>query len=1219
MPSDADDPQLDLTSTQHIHVSQDVHNLGGHSVNVGVGDVHVFGDHVPVYLLENHRAARDPGSAFLRAVASRMLNARYAVVGFTGRARELGRLREWRDGEPLLAVRWLHGDGGQGKSRLAAELAAESAAAGWRVLTAVHGPNAVLQPPEGPDLRLDGCTGVLLLVDYANEWPSSHLEYLLTDRVLHQVGVRTRVVLLARSHGEWQGLAGWLEGIGAEFSVQRLEPLSDAAAPGSRREMFAAARTAFADRYGLADAHVLEPPSDLGLPEFGLTLAVHMAALVAVDASARGAPPPYGAAMADLTRYLLNREYQHWEQQYGDPGHELNPERRAYFTPASVMNRVVFTAALTGPSAEKSGGAVLARQALPIAVPRLLADHAVCYPRADPGLDTVLEPLYPDRLTEDFLALTLPGHGIDYPEYEWAAKAAVDVLLPLDGGGAEDGGGGGGGDAPSWTPRALVFLAAAAARWPHVGSRVLYPWAVLQPERFLLGGSAALSALAAIGRDQGPGLEPELYAALAGVHRVLPPGRHTDLDSGAADVTDRLTGHLLAGRLSREARVDWLCDCGIRLGHAGRHAEAADRFAQAEPIARERARRPRPDRRGRLAFVLCHLGSARHEAGAGEAAVAPLEESVLLYRRLAAEAPADYLADLAMAASNLSGVLNRLGRNAPALAAVHEAVSSLRALPAGHGGARRPLLAAALGNRSVIEFELGRPAQALESAGAAVTLLRELAAENRPEHLPRLAAALNGLGNAFDRTGRHREGLAPTQEAEGILRRLAAANPAAYRSFWATSLSNLGMRLASLGDGAAARGLFEEAVSAGRLMAEANPAAYTPDLARYLANLGVCLQQLGQLDRALAVLRDAVETYERLFDSAPEAHLPKLAGALNNLGTLLLKMGRAHQAAVMLGRSVDLLRGLRAYDPAVQRQLFALALHNLADALVELGRPEEAAALAREALEAGPDPQDADAAARLPGSAMALLSLADTLAGQDRDDEAAHASGRAVEILRDLVRGNRGHAAHLAIALHNHGIHLACVDRTGDALRALRESVALLRPLAEAGPAAHAEDLGVGLYVLGCVLSQEGDREAAAEAVAVLEDAAAVFGLAAGLRTTTAPLRCAVKLNEICDELFELGGFPRALELAEASAARFRALAAADPGRYQASLGLVLSCLCRRVYNDSRMADSKAIGMQALAILRGLGDDQRAEGEQELREAERSIEALGDFDNPWAR
>ncbi|WP_051450307.1 tetratricopeptide repeat protein [Actinospica robiniae] len=1212
---DEQDPPIDLTATRHISVTQHVYSTGGHSLQVGVGNIHVFSDLVPVYWLEGWRRPRDPGTTFFRAVASRMLNARYAVVGFTGRSSELQQLREWRDGEPRLSVRWLHGEGGQGKSRLSAELAAESSAAGWKVLTAVQGPH--MRPPEeATDLRLDGCAGVLLLVDYANEWPSSHLKHLLNDTVLRQVGVRTRVVLLARSHGDWQGIESQVEELGGAFSVQRLGPLAQgpaAGAPDPRQEMFVAARTAFAAKYELADAHTLEPPSDLGLPEFGLTLAVHMAALVAVDAAARGASAPRGAAMADLTRYLLRREYKHWEQQYGDPVHELNPQQRTYFTPAPVMNRVVFTAALTGPADRRQAAAVLAKQALPLAAPQLLDDHAVCYPSAEPGLETFLEPLYPDRLTEDFLALTLTGDGVAYPEYAWAAKAAVDVLLPLDGTDA--------GDAPAWTARALVFLAAAASRWPGVGPKVLYPWAVLQPRRFLSGGSAALSALAAIGRDgdRATPLTPELFAALASVHQALPAGRHTDLDSGAAEVTDRLAGHHLAGRLSDEDRVEWLCDSGIRLGHAGRPALAAERFAQAVPIARARAGRLRPERRASLAFVLCHLGSALHEAGGGEAAVAPLAESVRLYRELAAAKPAQYLADLAMASSNLSGVLNRLGRNVQALAAADEAASSLRALPAVAAGAHRALLAAALGNRSVIEFEAGHPAASLASAGQAAAILRELAAENPAEHLPWLAAALNGLGNAFERIGRQHEALAPTREAEELLRSLAAQNPTAYRALWAISLSNLGLRLANLGEAAEALGLFEDAVAAGRRLAEANPAAYTADLARYLTNLGTCLQQLGRRDRAHAALDGAVEMYERLFAHAPAAHLSQLAGALNNLGALELKMGRACQSVQTQTRSADLLRGLRAENPGAHQQLFVLALHNLADALAASGKTEQAEAVAREALKAGPDPRDADAAARLPGSAMALLSLAETLSKRGRDREAAEASGRAVEILRGLARDNQGHAPHLAAALHNHGIHLACIDETDKALAVLRESVELCAILAKANPAAHAEELGVGLYVLGCVLVQTGDRDAVTEAVAVLEQAAKVFGQAAGLRTTSAPLRCAFKLNEVCDELLELNQLPKALALAESTAEQFRALASADPDRYRASLGLVLSRLCLRTYNDSRMADAKAVGMEALAILRALTEAQRAEGEEELREAERRIVALGDFDNPWAR
>jgi hypothetical protein len=1225
--ADADRPPADDVPDERApilrtDISQSVEVTGGYSATVAVGNIVIFGDRVPVFRLEDWRPPAEPETSFLRAVASRMLNARYAVVDFTGRSQDLSQLRAWRDSSPRLAVRWLHGEGGQGKSRLAAKLAAESAAAGWRVLTVLQGPNSILPPGESLDLRLDGRTGVLLLVDYANEWPSSHLSWLLSDAVFHQVGVPARVLLLARSHGDWQGLRSRLEEHRADFSVQRLGPLPHSAGPGPRQEMFAAARAAFGARYGLQGTHALEPPSDLSGPEFGLTLAVHMAALVAVDAAARNAPPPRGAGMSDLTRYLLDREYKHWEQQYGDPEHELNPENRSFFTPAPVMNRVVFTAALTGPVSRAAGRAVLEKQMLPLGAPQLLADHAVCYPPADPDHGDALEPLYPDRLTEDFLALTLPGHGIDHPEQEWAAKATVDVLLPLAGhhsGGDAEPAGSDSREGPPWTARSLVFLAAAAMRWRHVGTTVLYPWAVLQPRRFLAGGSAALSALAAIDRERGPALEPELFAALGSVHRVLPPGGDTDLDSGMADVTERLAGHVLAGRTSHAARVEWLCDCGLRLGRAGRHDLAAARFAAAEPTSRRLAGRGRPDHEANLAFVLCHLGTERSQLGDNAAAVEPLEESVLRYRRLAAAAPADHLADLALATINLSQLLQKTGRTEDALAAVDEAISSLRMLPGEAGAAHRPRLAGALGNRSIIEYELGHPAAALTAANQAVALLRELAAQNPAEHLPALALALNGLGNGLSRVGRFRDAIEPTREAEAILRTLAKANPAAYRHAWATTVGNLGLHLANRGDRGEARDRFEEAVAAGRLLAATNPVAYLPDLARHLVNLGNCLKELGRPEQAHTALSEGTGTYRVLADALPDVHLSHLAGALSNLGALEMDMHRPRQATETLRQSVDIVRRLSAQNPARHRQLLVLALHNLSDALMVLGRADEAEAVAREAIAREADPRDIDADVHLPGSAMALLSLADTLAAQDRDGEAANASGRAVEILRDLARDNPNHVPGFAVALHNHGIHLASADEPTRALGALRESVALLRLLAAANPAAYAEQLGVGLYVLGCVLADGEERQT--EAICVFEDAAEAFARAAELRTTTAPLRCAAKLNEICDMLFELGPLPRALALAEDSAARFRRLDAAEPDRYRAALGLALSRLCRRIYNDGRMADSKAVGQEALSILRGLTAAQRAEDEdgETLREAEHSIEALGAFDNPWAR
>jgi hypothetical protein len=75
----------------------------------------------------------------VRRQPSRLLAARHQVVDFTGRERELTELAVWRDDPDLgLAVTLLHGPGGQGKTRLAAQFAQQSAELDWTVAYAVH-------------------------------------------------------------------------------------------------------------------------------------------------------------------------------------------------------------------------------------------------------------------------------------------------------------------------------------------------------------------------------------------------------------------------------------------------------------------------------------------------------------------------------------------------------------------------------------------------------------------------------------------------------------------------------------------------------------------------------------------------------------------------------------------------------------------------------------------------------------------------------------------------------------------------------------------------------------------------------------------------------------------------------------------------------------------------------------------------------------------------
>jgi hypothetical protein len=197
--------------------------------------------------------------------------------------------------------------------------------------------------------------------------------------------------------------------------------------------MFAAARDAFAGIYRLREAAVIQPPPTLAGAEFGLTLAVHMAALVAVDIRAAGTdarPGPRAESVppaevptdrSGLTMYLLDSERLHWARLYGD-GANAGRGGNGFRTPPEVMNRTVYTAVLTGTLSRTAGTTVLRRLQVPDA-PEALDDHASCYPPAEPGADQVLEPLYPDRLAEDFLALTLPGHRFAYPGRPWAEAA----------------------------------------------------------------------------------------------------------------------------------------------------------------------------------------------------------------------------------------------------------------------------------------------------------------------------------------------------------------------------------------------------------------------------------------------------------------------------------------------------------------------------------------------------------------------------------------------------------------------------------------------------------------------------------------------------------------------------------------------------------------------------------------------------------------------------
>jgi tetratricopeptide (TPR) repeat protein len=896
-----------------------------------------------------------------------LLAARHEVVTFAGRTRELRDLRAWRDtAGSRVSVCLVHGPGGQGKTRLAAHFAQESAAAGWTAATALHrsDPMALAAVAGGrqEELRV-GRQGLLLVVDYAERWPAGDLLAAIVD---HQATAgRVRVLLLARPAGIWwSDLAYRLECFGITEAGQ-LPLTALAARPQERASLFTDAAAAFAQHLGVPSLAPPAAPRDLQHHSaYGLVLTVHMAALAAVDASRRGQSPPPDAV--GLSRYLLKRERGYWAV--------LHKASQITTTPA-VMSHIVYTATVTRALGHDDAVAALNRVGVasdPASATVTLADHALCYPPADPA--TVLEPLYPDQLAEDFLALSTPGHEIEYPADAWAATAAARLLAP-----APDG------TVPRWTRAGLAILIETAARWPHIASRVLYPLLAADPPLALIAGGAALTRLADL-----PDID---LALLEAIEAHLPSGRHVDLDPAAAVITTRLHAHRLASATDDHQRARLHATLGNRLASASRPEEALIAIGEAAEIFRRLAAgRPAAFEPG-LATSLTNLSADLLGLGRPEEALAAAEEATDIHRRLATARPDAFEPDLATLLANLLAAMSRLARPEEDLAPAEEAAEIRRGLAA----AFEPDLAGSLTNLSAILSELGRREEALAATEEATDIYRRLAAARPDAFEPGLATSLNNLSVIWLGLGRG-EALAAAKEAVEIERRLAAARPAAFEPDLATSLGNLGLMLSGLGRREEALAAGREAAEIRRRLAAAWPAAFEPDLARSLTNLPALLG-LGRREEALTAAAEAAEIYRRLAAARPAAFEPGLATSLGNLGLMLSGFGRWEEALAATEEAADIYRRLAAarpdaFEPDLARSLRGYAWVRAAGK-ADLGHALTAAEEAVTRYEA--------LASRRPSAftndlAGALAALAGVLDGLDRAEAAAAARRRAEEL-----------------------------------------------------------------------------------------------------------------------------------------------------------------------------------------------------------------------------
>ncbi len=480
-------------------------------------DQHFYGVNGPAFILEAVPVTGQVSVAQLAALReqpSTLLNARRAAIAFTGREEELEALASWRELSALRGALLIHAAGGQGKTRLAAHAAGQAAAAGWTVGWARHRDDT---PNGGQALSVDGAEPLMLVLDYAERWPTADLQALLVRAAGHSG--RVRVLLLARSQPGWAATEAVCDDLDIATETPRLLPPPASTVTG-RRRLFDQACARFAEIYELDPVPAFTPPGRLDDAVYALTLGVHMAALAVVDAHAHQQQPPSGSA--DLSRYLLGRERRYWARLHGEQQ-------------VTAAARTTFLAALAGAQTPPAATALLDRCALPdatgLSAQQLLDAHARCYPPSDPG--TLLEPLYPDRLAEDFIALTLPGPSPGSHADAWAAHllttthptsdgAHLTVLGPLLARGTDQ-------NPAACTSRALIFLAAAAARFDAARDQ-LRTLLAADPALPVDAGGAALLAIT-----------PHTDADLATTISQHLPERDFDLDPAAGALTEHLT------------------------------------------------------------------------------------------------------------------------------------------------------------------------------------------------------------------------------------------------------------------------------------------------------------------------------------------------------------------------------------------------------------------------------------------------------------------------------------------------------------------------------------------------------------------------------------------------------------------------------------------------------------------------------------------------------
>lgn len=306
-------------------------------------------------------------------------------------------------------------------------------------------------------------------------------------------------------------------------------------------------------------------------------------------------------------------------------------------------------------------------------------------------------------------------------------------------------------------------------------------------------------------------------------------------------------------------------DAGAR--EAAREAvDILRRLATSNPAA------PRSELEVDLAYGLNTLSNRLADSGQTEEALTAIHEAVAVRRRLVSSNPAEHESGLALSLSNLSSRLLACGKGDDALAAASEAVAIRRRLAAMNKAVYGADLASSLNILSDCLLDREDTSAAAAAMHEALDILRPLAETAPARFKPTLAAGLDRLSNCLAAIGDGSGALKAAREAVALGRDLAASDEARFAPLLATALTNLAKRLYDAGEPDRAIETIRKALPLHQGMLDRNSARFQGEWSAAVTTYAGFLAERNKVEDALRVLDRAIQRIRpALHDAANSA------------------------------------------------------------------------------------------------------------------------------------------------------------------------------------------------------------------------------------------------------------------------------------------------------------------------------------------------------------